>query len=115
MNPEPARSLPLSGYRRALRYLVPYWPRLVLVLLAGLAATGFGLLQPYFSKLLIDEALAKRDFAMLLRVSGLMFAFTRLLFGARAGLFAALTLNLAPVLGWTTGSFVLPDGPLIAT
>ena len=44
----------------------------------------------------------------------LMFAFTRLLFGSRAGLFAALTLNLAPVLAWTTGSFVVPDGPLIA-
>ncbi len=44
----------------------------------------------------------------------LMFAFTRRLFDSRAGLFAALTLNLAPVLAWTTGSFVLPDGPLIA-
>jgi 4-amino-4-deoxy-L-arabinose transferase-like glycosyltransferase len=44
----------------------------------------------------------------------LMFALTRLLFGSRAGLYAAITLNLAPVLAWTTGSFVLPDGPLIA-
>ena len=44
----------------------------------------------------------------------LMFALTRLLFGARAGLFAAVTLNLAPVLAWTSGSFVLPDGPLLA-
>ena len=38
----------------------------------------------------------------------------RELFNARAGLFAAVTLNLAPVIGWTTGSMVLPDGPLIA-
>jgi Dolichyl-phosphate-mannose-protein mannosyltransferase len=36
------------------------------------------------------------------------------LFNPRAGLFAAVTLNLAPVIGWTTGTFILPDGPLIA-
>ena len=44
----------------------------------------------------------------------LMFALTRLLFGERAGLWAALTLNLAPVLAWTSGSWVVPDGPLNA-
>lgn len=44
----------------------------------------------------------------------LMFVLTRLLFGERAGLYAALTLNLAPVLAWTSGTFVLPDGPLLA-
>jgi len=66
----------LDGYRRALRFIVPYWPRLVFVLLAGIAATGFGLLQPYISKLLIDDALAKRNLRMLLIVSGLMFAVT---------------------------------------
>jgi len=66
----------LSGYRRALRFIVPYWPRLVFVLLAGIAATGFGLLQPYISKLLIDDALAKRNLRMLLIVSGLMFGVT---------------------------------------
>jgi 4-amino-4-deoxy-L-arabinose transferase-like glycosyltransferase len=42
------------------------------------------------------------------------FAAGRFLFNARAGLYAALVLNLAPVIGWTTGSFVLPDGPLLA-
>jgi 4-amino-4-deoxy-L-arabinose transferase-like glycosyltransferase len=42
------------------------------------------------------------------------FATGRYLFNARAGLFAALALNLAPVIGWTSASFVLPDGPLIA-
>jgi ATP-binding cassette, subfamily B, bacterial len=65
-------TLPLAGYRRALRFIVPYWPRLVAILLAGVAATGFGLVQPYISKLLIDDALLKRDFRMLLIVSGLM-------------------------------------------
>ena len=38
----------------------------------------------------------------------------RALYGPRAGLFAAVTINLAPVLGWTSGSMVLPDGPLNA-
>ena len=44
----------------------------------------------------------------------LMFVLGRELFGARAGLWAAVTLNMAPVLGVTTGGWVLPDGPLVA-
>ena len=72
----PPRGLPFQGYRRALRFITPYWPRLTLVLLAGLAATGFGLVQPYFSKLLIDGALLNRNMRMLLIVSGLMFGVT---------------------------------------
>ncbi|HME06929.1 MAG TPA: ABC transporter ATP-binding protein, partial [Bryobacteraceae bacterium] len=72
----PERGIPLKGYRRALRFVTPYWPRLIFVLLAGVAATGFGLLQPYISKLLIDDALLKRNFRMLLVVSGLMFGVT---------------------------------------
>ena len=43
----------------------------------------------------------------------LMFRLTALLYGAPAGFFAALLLNLAPALGVTDGSFVLPDGPLV--
>lgn len=34
--------------------------------------------------------------------------------GERAGLWAAVTLNMAPVLGVTTATWVLPDGPLVA-
>nr|WP_294524261.1 glycosyltransferase family 39 protein [uncultured Rhodopila sp.] len=34
--------------------------------------------------------------------------------GSRAGLWAAVALNLSPVFGVTTGSWVLPDGPLDA-
>ena len=45
-------------------------------MLAGIAATGFGLLQPYISKLLIDDALLKHNLRMLLIVSGLMFGVT---------------------------------------
>src|SRR5713226_5800620 len=42
----------------------------------------------------------------------LMFRLTARAFGERAGLWAALTLNLAPVFTLSIGSWVLPDGPL---
>ena len=42
----------------------------------------------------------------------LMFRLGSTLFSPRAGLWAAVLLNLAPVFGVTTGSWVLPDGPL---
>jgi 4-amino-4-deoxy-L-arabinose transferase-like glycosyltransferase len=44
----------------------------------------------------------------------LMYRATAALFDAEAGLWAAVVLNLAPVLGITAGSWVLPDGPLFA-
>jgi len=72
----PEQGIPLAGYRRALRFIVPYWPRLALILLAGVAATAFGLVQPYISKLLIDEALLKRNLHALFLVSALMVAVT---------------------------------------
>ena len=68
--------LDLAGYRRALKFIAPYWPRLVIITLAGIGSTGFGLVQPYISKLLIDDALLKRNFRMLLAVSGLMIGVT---------------------------------------
>ena len=43
----------------------------------------------------------------------LMFRLTARAFGERAGLWAALTLNLAPVFALSIGSWVLPDGPLM--
>ena len=70
-----------AGYRRAIRFILPYWPRLILILLAGAIATAFGLAQPYISKLLIDDALLKRDLRMLVIVSGLMILVTVLGFG----------------------------------
>jgi ATP-binding cassette subfamily B protein len=72
----PSQRIPLDGYRRALRFTARYWRRLIVVLLAGVGATGFGLLQPYVSKLLIDDALLKRNMRMLLSVSGMMFGIT---------------------------------------
>src|SRR5215471_984766 len=44
----------------------------------------------------------------------LMYRVTAALFDPEAGLWAAVVLNMAPVLGITVGSWVLPDGPLFA-
>lgn len=44
----------------------------------------------------------------------LMHRVTAALFGGRAGLWAAILLNMIPVLGVTSGTWVLPDGPLFA-
>lgn len=44
----------------------------------------------------------------------LMFALTARLFGPSAGLWAATTLNFAPVIAWTSGTWIVPDGPLNA-
>ena len=44
----------------------------------------------------------------------LMFCLGRRLYSPRAGLWAAIVFNISPVFGITTGSWVLPDGPLDA-
>ena len=44
----------------------------------------------------------------------LMYRVTSVLFDPEAGLWAAVVLNLAPILGITAGTWVLPDGPLFA-
>src|SRR5262245_774417 len=44
----------------------------------------------------------------------LTYRLTAFLFDERAGFWAAATLNLAPVLAWTSGTWILPDGPLNA-
>ena len=44
----------------------------------------------------------------------LMYRVTAALFDSEAGLWAAIVLNLAPALGITAGTWVLPDGPLFA-
>jgi len=62
----------IAGYRRAGRFLLPYRWRLLWILLTGAAAASFGLAQPYISKLLIDDALLRRDFRWLLMVSLMM-------------------------------------------
>jgi len=66
----------LTQYQRALRFVLPYWKRLAGVTLIGLLATAIGLAQPYFSKLLIDSGLLRRDMRALVWVAGLMAGFT---------------------------------------
>ena len=71
--PPPAPKIaPWSTYGRLWPWLKPYAPRLFLVLLASLIATGLTLAQPLISKLIIDEALIKRDWDMLLKIAALM-------------------------------------------
>lgn len=59
-----------------LAYIAPYWRKLVLVTAISLVATAVGLAQPYISKLLIDEALLRKNFRALVLVAGLMVAVT---------------------------------------
>jgi ATP-binding cassette subfamily B protein len=56
--------------RRAFAYLVPYWRRLVLVLVISLVSTATTLAIPYLSKDLIDTALIGRDLDALRRIVG---------------------------------------------
>src|SRR5207248_2704508 len=65
----------------ALRYVVPYWPRLIIVLAASLAGTLLSLALPYLTKDLVDHALLGRDAQRLWRIVGLFAAATALSFG----------------------------------
>jgi 4-amino-4-deoxy-L-arabinose transferase-like glycosyltransferase len=67
-----------------------------------------------FSGILGYGRLARLPFVALFAGSGwLMFTLTRRLFGARAGLWAVLTLNVSAFFTVAAGSWVLPDGPLL--
>lgn len=59
-------------YRRLWVYIRPYLKPLSLVVLVSLGATALTLFQPYFSKLLIDRALLRRDMHALVWIAGLM-------------------------------------------
>ncbi len=65
-----------AEYRRILPYLAPYWRRLLFVLSISLFSTVLGLGQPYVSKLLIDEALLRRNPRALWVAAVLMVALT---------------------------------------
>src|SRR6476659_9162294 len=60
--------------RRALRFIVPYWRRLALVLALSLASTALSLYLPLLSRDFFDRALIGRDTTTLVRVAAL-FAF----------------------------------------
>src|SRR5437016_10168483 len=61
------------GFSRALRFVVPYWRRLALVLALSLLSTLLSLYLPLLSREFFDRALIGRDTATLVRVA-LLFA-----------------------------------------
>src|SRR5262249_42663277 len=66
----------MHEYRRILDYILPYWRKLSLVLALSLVSTLVGLAQPYITKLLIDEALLRRNAQALVTVAALMVVVT---------------------------------------
>jgi len=57
-------------------YLRPYLRPLLFVLLVSLLSTALGLAQPYISKLVIDDALLKRDMGALIEIAVLLILVT---------------------------------------
>jgi ATP-binding cassette, subfamily B, bacterial len=64
---------PWHTFRRLWVFLRPYTGQLFFVLILSLAATSLSLVQPYISKLLIDQALIRKDLHALIDIAGLMF------------------------------------------
>jgi len=62
--------------RRALAFIVPYWRRLVLVLLLSALSTGLSLYLPLLSRDFFDHALIGRDLRTLIRVGALFALFS---------------------------------------
>ncbi len=60
--------------RRILKFFGPYQPQIAVVLAAILLTSFIGLINPYLLKLLIDEAIPRRDFGLLNLFVGLMIA-----------------------------------------
>jgi ATP-binding cassette subfamily B protein len=65
-----------ADLRRALRFIVPYWRRLVLVLAISLISTGLSLWLPLLSRDFFDRALLGRDASSLIRVAVLFTVIT---------------------------------------
>ena len=66
------------------QFIVPYWRSLTAILVLGTVATLSGLAQPYFTKLLIDDALLNRNFGLLVWISLGMLAVTALSYALNA-------------------------------
>ncbi len=68
-------------FRRALAYVVPYWRRLVIVVVLSFASTVLSLYLPLLSRDLVDDALLGGDAAALVRVVATFAGLTLLGFG----------------------------------
>lgn len=53
--------IPVRQYRRALQYLKPHWASLLLLFGLNIISSAATLAQPYFTKLIIDDAWLRRD------------------------------------------------------
>jgi ATP-binding cassette, subfamily B, bacterial len=73
-----AMKIPFAQYKRALAYVIPYWRGLLAVMLLGLFSTAVGLAQPYISRLLIDDALLRRNLHALTMIAIAMVVVTLL-------------------------------------
>ncbi len=67
-------------FRRALGFVRPYAGALAPVVALSLAGTLLSLVQPYLSKVLVDDALILGDFSALLRIVGLFVGITAVSF-----------------------------------
>jgi ATP-binding cassette, subfamily B, bacterial len=65
-------TIPFAQYRRALAFVSPYRRSLAFVMALSLLSTAVALAQPYISRLLIDDALIRRNFQALGIIAGLM-------------------------------------------
>jgi len=72
----PAPVADWSAYKRLTPFLKPYRGALLVVLAISLVSTALGLAQPYLSKLMIDEALLRRDMGALVRIAAIMIGVT---------------------------------------
>ena len=63
------------AFRRALTYVIPYWRRLLLVVVLSLVSTCVSLYLPLLARDLVDEALIGRDSSALVRVVVLLVVF----------------------------------------
>lgn len=77
--------IPYRQYRRAFRFVAPYWRGLLAVLALGLFSTLVGLAQPYISRLLIDDALVRHNLHALWKIALAMVVVTVLGFLVNAG------------------------------
>jgi ATP-binding cassette subfamily B protein len=57
--------IPIGEYKRALQFLRPHWTRFLPLVALNFVSTAVTLAQPYLTKLLIDDALARRSFRSL--------------------------------------------------
>src|SRR5437870_4324795 len=69
-----------SSKKTLLDYAIPYWRRLLFVLILSLFSTGLSIWLPYLSKDLIDGALLGHNSQLLLQIVGLFIGITLLSF-----------------------------------